>query len=312
MARIRVGVTAWADRGLIASGWYPPSVSTAEARLRHYATRFSLVENDSSYWALPDRRQVELWSERTPDDFVMNMKAHALLTGHYTAPKRLPAKLREQLPAELRAADKIYARQLPLSLMDDVAAWFHDALAPLHERGKLGAVLFQFPVWFPISRENRHELVRIKRRFSPYRIAVELRNRTWMSARNRPETLEWLAEAGLAYVCVDEPQGFVSSVPPIAAATARDLSLVRLHGRNANRWMREARSAAERFDYLYPRDELETWVPKIDALARQTREVHVLFNNCHADYAVKNAQQMVELLAPLEGKRDVRAPGATL
>jgi uncharacterized protein YecE (DUF72 family) len=287
-------------------------VTNAEARLRHYATRFSLVENDSSYWALPDRRQVERWSERTPDDFVMNMKAHALLTGHYTAPKRLPAALREQLPSELRAAERVYARQFPPSLMEEVAAWFHDALAPLHERGKLGAVLFQFPVWFPISRENRHELVRLKQRFSPYRLAIELRNRTWMSTRNRQETLEWLAAADLAYVCVDEPQGFVSSVPPIAAATNHDLALVRLHGRNANRWMRDAKSAAERFDYLYTPDELETWVPKIDALARQAREVHVLFNNCHADYAVRNAQQMSDLLAHIEATPEVRAPPATL
>jgi uncharacterized protein YecE (DUF72 family) len=298
-ARIRTGVTAWADRSLTATGWYPPHANTPETRLRYYASQFSLVENDSAYWALPDRDQVERWAERTPDDFIMNMKAHALLTGHYTDAKRLPAELRAALPPSLRTAPRVYPRHLGAELMEEIAARFYDALAPLHERGKLGVVLFQFPVWFPISRENQRELLRVRRRFSPYRVSVELRNATWLSERNRFDTLELFAAAGIAYVCVDEPQGFVSSVPPIAAATS-ELAVVRMHGRNASRWRHGARTAAERFDYLYTLDELHEWVPKILDLARRAREVHLLLNNCHADYAVRNARQLGELLAAEE------------
>ncbi len=295
-ARIRTGVTAWADRSLAGSGWYPPEATTPEARLRYYASRFSVVENDSAYWALPDRALVARWAERTPDDFVMNMKAHALLTGHYASARRLPEPIRLALPPPLQQAERLYPRHLGPALLDELAARFHDALAPLHQRGKLGAVLFQFPLWFPISRDNKRHLIRIRRRFAPYRVAVELRNATWLAERNRDETLAWFAAAGLTYVCVDEPQGFVSSLPPLAAATS-ELAMVRLHGRNAARWQRGAPTAAERFDYLYSTDELTGWVPKVLDLAAHTREVHVLFNNCHLDYAVRNAEEMSALLA---------------
>jgi uncharacterized protein YecE (DUF72 family) len=116
-----------------------------------------------------------------------------------------------------------------------------------------------------------------------------------MAERNRVRTLDFLGHEGLIYTCVDEPQGFVSSVPPIVAATS-DLAVVRMHGRNASRWQRGASSAAARFEYLYTTDELREWVPKVHALAERTREVHVLMNNCYSDYAVRNASELAELL----------------
>jgi len=294
-ARIKTGTTAWAERSLVASGWYPPHVRSAEAKLRYYASRFPLVENDGGYWAIPDRARVQTWVERTPPGFTMNMKAHALLTGHYTDPRHLPKDLRDALPPALLAKPHVYARELDPGLMRAIERRFRDALAPLHEAGKLGVVLFQFPVWFPISYDNKEELVRLRDAFSPYRIAVEFRNRTWISERNAIETLELLGAEGIVYTCVDEPQGFPSSVPPVAAATS-DLALVRMHGRNAARWQRGAPTAAARFEYLYTTDELREWVPRIHALAEHTREVHVVMNNCHSDYAVRNARELAELL----------------
>jgi uncharacterized protein YecE (DUF72 family) len=295
-ARIKVGVTSWADRSLVTSGWYPPAAHTPEARLRYYASRFSLVENDSAYYALPSREVVQHWAERTPPGFTMNVKAHALLTGHYSDPRRLPPDLRAALPASVRERPRLYPRHVGSELMDELGRRFKAAIAPLFEHGRLGVVLFQFPVWFPISSEAKLTLARIRRGFAPYRIAIEFRNLTWMSARNRGETLALLRGLDLIYACVDEPQGFVSSVPPIAAATA-DLALVRLHGRNAARWRRSVRTAAERFDYLYSNEELGQWVPRVHELAQRTREVHVLFNNCHEDNAVRNAHTMAALLA---------------
>ena len=225
----------------------------------------------------------------------MNMKAHALLTGHYAEPKRLPKDIRESLPRELLEKPHVYPRDLGAEVIHEISRRFHEAIAPLHQSGKLGVVLFQFPVWFPISHDNKAHLVELRDQLLPYRMAVEFRNFTWMSERNVEETLEHLASEGIAYTCVDEPQGFPSSVPPFAAATA-DIALVRMHGRNRARWQRGARTAAERFDYLYPIDELREWVPSILALANRTREVHVLMNNCHADYAVRNAREMASLL----------------
>jgi uncharacterized protein YecE (DUF72 family) len=293
---IKTGITAWAEPSLIKSGWYPPEARSPAARLAYYASQFPLVENDSSYYAVPGRTTVEDWCARTPSGFTMSIKAFASLTGHYTDPRRLPPELRAWLPRTVREKPRVYPKDLGPEILDELGRRLRDALTPLQAAGKLGVLLFQYPVWFPISREHRAELARLRERFSPYRVAIEFRNATWMSEENREQTLALLAAHDLVYACVDEPQGFVSSVPPIAAATS-ELAMVRLHGRNAARWNRAARTAAERFDYRYSLDELRAWVAPIVGLAEHAREVHVLFNNCHADHAVTNARQMTELLA---------------
>lgn len=79
----RVGTASWTDPTLVKSDlFYPPSVRIAEDRLRFYAERFSTVEVDSTYYALPAERNAELWAERTPVDFLFNVKAYALMTQH--------------------------------------------------------------------------------------------------------------------------------------------------------------------------------------------------------------------------------------
>src|SRR5436309_984943 len=93
-AELRVGTCSWTDPTLIASGWYPePIKDDADRRLRYYAERFPIVENDAAYYALPSQKQAQLWAERTPDGFVMNFKAFATLTTHHTDPKRFPSSI---------------------------------------------------------------------------------------------------------------------------------------------------------------------------------------------------------------------------
>ena len=82
--------------------FYPPEAGSAEERLQFYASRFPVVEVDATYYALPSRRLSELWVERTPPDFVFDIKAHALLTGQPTETKRLPKAIREALPRDAR------------------------------------------------------------------------------------------------------------------------------------------------------------------------------------------------------------------
>ena len=62
---------------------------------------------------------------------------------------------------------------------------------------------------------------------------MEFRNRTWMTPDNQKETLDFLSARQLSYVCVDMPQGYLSSIPP-GLATRSDLALVRLHGHSDN------------------------------------------------------------------------------
>lgn len=304
-AEIKTGTAAWADRVLVETGWYPPHVRSPEDKLRYYASQFRLVENDSTYWAFPDRARIATWAERTPEGFTMNMKAHALLSEHYASLRGLPRDIRDSLPRELAAKPHVYPRDLGDDVMDELTARFHDALEPLHRTGRLGVVLFQFPVWFPISADNKAKLRRLRADFRPYRVAVELRNKTWLAEDSADDTLVFFARAGLVYTCVDEPQGFASSVPPIAAATS-DLALIRLHGRNAARWDRRNDSAGRRFEHRYSLSELGEWVPRILALANHTAEIHVVFTNGFLDNAVANAHELAELV---EDARDVAGRG---
>ncbi|MDE3113636.1 MAG: DUF72 domain-containing protein [Chloroflexota bacterium] len=298
-AVLKVGTCSWTDPTLIASGWYPERVAKdPEKRLRYYAERFPLVENDASYYALPDAKQALLWSERTPDGFAMSFKAHALITTHPTETKRLPKDIREGLPREAAAKTRVYARDLPHETLEEVHARFWTALEPLRKAGKLGSILLQYPDWVVISRESKDTIVRTRELLPDDRLAVEFRNATWMSERNREETLRFLSDSGLTYVIVDEPQGFPSSVPPIAAVTSADLAVIRFHGRNAESWKKKGITAAERFDYEYTRPELAEWLPRIREVAKEAREVDLLMNNCYGDKAVTNARDLSEMLFP--------------
>jgi uncharacterized protein YecE (DUF72 family) len=129
-----------------------------------------------------------------------------------------------------------------------------------------------------------------------YRLAVEFRHNSWVNEKNRQRTMDFLRQNDLPFVCVDEPQGFQSSVPPIVEATS-DIGLIRFHGRNREMWEKKGISVAERFNYLYSENELREWVPRIKELAAKTRQLHVLFNNCYADKAVVNARQIGFMLA---------------
>jgi uncharacterized protein YecE (DUF72 family) len=143
-ATVRVGTASWTDPTMVAgSVFYPKGTDTAEERLQYYASQFPLVEIDATYYALPVARVAQLWRERTPPDFVFDVKAHALMTGQPTETKRLPKAIRDELPADIAGKARIYARDLPAELRDAVWTMFMDGLEPLREAGQLGTVLLE-------------------------------------------------------------------------------------------------------------------------------------------------------------------------
>jgi uncharacterized protein YecE (DUF72 family) len=295
VAQILIGTASWTDRTLIKDGhFYPSEAKTAEARLRYYAEQFPIVEVDSTYYFPPSEKNSVLWIERTPKDFTFNVKAYSLLTNHPTKPESIYKDL--ELPNELADKKNLYREQLPDDVVDEVWQRFRDALMPLHSAGKLGAILFQYPQWFVIGRKNKDYILECAERLKEFRIAVEFRHKTWLEERNVDETLSFLSDHDLPYVCVDMPQGFDSSLPPIAAATADDIAMVRFHGRDRKAWAKKNVSASERFRYEYSEAELGEWVPKIKDVSEQARETHVLMNNCYRDFAVNNARQLGGLL----------------
>jgi uncharacterized protein YecE (DUF72 family) len=291
MGRIMVGTCSWTDRMLVDSGWYPPGARSPEERLRYYATRFPVVEVDATYYALPSERNSRLWVERTPDGFVFDVKAFSLLTGHPTRTGALPAALRPD-----GAGARVYRHELPAGVVDEVWDRFLGALRPLHEAGRLGAVLLQFPPWFRPGPRAEAYVLECRRRCAPYRVSVEFRNAAWLGA----DGLRFLRDHTLPLVCVDTAQGQRSSVPPVTAATSPQLSAVRFHGRSPA-WSGGDR--VERFRHHYTEEELTPWLPRIRDLARETAETHVLFNNCCGDAAAGAAERFTALLRACEAAR---------
>jgi uncharacterized protein YecE (DUF72 family) len=291
---VRVGTCSWTDRTLLKdTSWYPKKSMSAAERLAFYSERFAVVEADSTYYRAPTTELASGWAERTPEGFRMNVKAFSLMTGHPTKPEALWSDVRDAIAPEFVGKKNVYPNHLEEDALDAVWYRFADALQPLRDAGRLGAVLLQYPEWFTPKRDNRDELARARKRLDGLPIAVEFRSPLWLAKDDVDRTLGWLSDHELTLVAVDAPK--VSKLPRTAETTA-DLSVVRFHGRADDTWKARTTTAAERFKYLYDKRELRPWVGRVEELARESKEVHVLFNNCYQDYGVHNAADMTELL----------------
>ena len=295
---IRVGTASWTDPTLIkCKCFYPLDAKTAEQRLQFYASKFDTVEVDSTYYAMPGSDTALAWVERTPPGFVFDVKAFRLFTLHQTPIKALPSVLRDEAARFANDRGNVYYPDIAPEVKDDLWRRFTELLAPLKEAGKLGYVLFQLPPWVMKRRSNFEHLAECAERLDGFTVAVEFRNATWFKEEERGETLANLREQNLALVIVDEPQGTGVSIPSVWEATSPDLSVVRFHGRNQETWTKKNLTAAERFNYLYSEEELRALAGPVDRLARETRQVHAIFNNCYEDKAIRNATRFIELLA---------------
>jgi uncharacterized protein YecE (DUF72 family) len=294
---VLVGTASWASKTLADSGrFYPPGVSSAEARLRYYASRFPLVEVDSSYYAIPSAATAQLWAERTPNDFVMNVKAFRLFTGHPASPTVLHKDIRAALPASSKA--NLYGRDLPDEIVDELWRRFIEALAPLRASGRLGLVHFQFAPWLLRDAAGHTQVRQCVERMAGHTVSVEFRQRSWFDGdRASASTLAFERELGVVHTVVDGPQGFVNSVPALWEVTHPAYALLRLHGRNAETWnLKGARDSSERFNYDYAETELSELAPRVKRLATQALATHVVFNNNMEDQGQRNAASLTQLL----------------
>ena len=159
-----------------------------------------VVEVDATYYSPPAEQTARLWAERTPAHFTFNIKAYSLLTNHPTRPDSLYGDIKAELPKDLLDKRRLYRDKLPADAVDEVWERFRLALFPLHSAGKLGAVLFQFPQYFTISRKNKAYIEEAVSRLPDYRIAVEFRHKSWLEDRNVDEL------AGYLEVLLRDPQ----------------------------------------------------------------------------------------------------------
>lgn len=267
---VRVGPAGWSYddwKGVV----YPPDMPRATHPLAYLSGFFDTVEVNSTFYAPPNWKYCAGWVEKVAGNprFMFTLKLWERFTHH-----------RESWPTPQET-------QMVL-----------DGIAPIAEAGKLGALLVQFPWSFKRTKENRTWLARIVDAFDAFPLAVEIRHASW----NRPEVFEGLAARRIAFCNIDQPL-FRNSMVPSDQVTAR-VGYVRLHGRNYDDWFREDADVAERYNYLYSRSELQSWIEKVERIRLRADEVYVITNNHYRGQAVVNA---FELEAGL-GKTDFVLP----
>ena len=254
--RIRVGPAGWSYKDW-AGQVYPKPQPRGFDPLTYLAQYFDAIEINSSFYRIPDSKTTQRWVDRVAD--------HPAF--------RFTAKLWQGFTHEGTARP------------EDEAA-FRQAMAPLHDVGRLGAVLLQFPYRFHHTPENWAHLRRLADTFREYPLVLEIRHRSW----DRPQVYDFLRELGIGFCNIDQPQ--VSYSIGLTAHVTSPVGYLRLHGRNVATWFAEGADAAARYDYRYPAEELEMLVDVVEVLSRQARETYLITNNHFRGQAALNALEL--------------------
>jgi uncharacterized protein YecE (DUF72 family) len=243
MAEIRIGTASWTDPGFI-ENWYPKKLPASQ-RLRWYAEHFDFVEVNATFYALPVAKTVERWCDETPDNFLFDIKLPKILSRHSMQTKFLPPDLRARVPTKgpvvqlTDETEKIIVDRLLVELK------------PLIESKKLGAFLLQLSPRFRPKNHELTELDSLQKLLGDYTLAVELRNRDWVTGEQFERTLKFFEQRKIPLVLVDAPDSeHFMVMPGFDHITDKRLGYFRLHGRNAEGYVK-GKSVAERFDYDY-------------------------------------------------------------
>jgi uncharacterized protein YecE (DUF72 family) len=274
MSKIRVGTSGWSypsGKGTWNGVFYPakgtrrPRGAPKFDELTFYAEHFDTVEVNSSFYRVPTVESVRKWIDRTPRGFEFSLKLYQ----KFTHPDMFSKATGEDASA-LGARD-----------VDE----FRQAIDPLAEAGKLGALLAQFPASFKNDEESRGYLEWLLRAFRAYPMAVELRHRSWSDGLQG--TLALLQEHGAAIAQIDEPK-FKTSIRQDLRTTTRSFYYLRLHGRNARHWWKHD-SSEDRYNYLYSDEELEPIADAVKASSREVKKAYLYANNHFSAKSVANA-----------------------
>ncbi len=274
--QIYIGTSGWSyprGEGSWKGHFYPPGTRN---ELAYYSRFFKTVEINSSFYRPPDPAMARKWAEVTPEGFLFGVK----LWQKFTHPK-----MYEAATGEVAA---ISARDVEL---------FESGIEPLGRVGKLGVLLAQFPPGFTNDGYGRDILKAVINTFAKYRLAVELRHRSWSDDAG---TAALLKQAGASWVATDEPR-FSSSVAAEIPQTSA-ISYLRFHGRNAAMWWKG--NVETRYRYLYSAEEINQLAQKVEAASAAASTVFAYFNNHYQAFAPRNALDLARALKlPAEGSQ---------
>jgi uncharacterized protein YecE (DUF72 family) len=196
-----VGTSGWQYRdwrGVL----YPPGLPQRRW-LEYYAGCYGTVENNGAFYRLPGRETFAGWRARTPEGFVMAVKASRYLT-HIR-------RLRD--PAE------------PVQRLMQAAAGLGD---------RLGPVLLQLPPNLPADAGALDASLREFSRFPGVRVAVEFRHDSWWA-----DDIRELLTRHNAALCWADRLGR----PVTALWRTADWGYLRFHEGRARPWPRYGRQA---------------------------------------------------------------------
>lgn len=248
------------------TGYFYPAGKIDE--LEYYSQFFNTVEINSSFYRPPNPGYVYNWVKRVPEGFLFTVK----LWQKFTHPKMYEEATGEEAVISQKDVD-IFKR----------------SIEPLVKYGKLGALLAQFPPSFKNDHYGKQILNAVIRIFGQYRLAVELRHRSWSDDK---ETAILLRKNYASWVQIDEPK-FKTSVAEDLPITS-DMIYFRFHGRNAEMWWKG--NTETRYKYLYSQEEVSELVDKVKSLTEKAKLAFVFFNNHWQAYAPRNAVDMQKAL----------------
>jgi uncharacterized protein YecE (DUF72 family) len=292
-SKILVGTASWSDPGFI-ERWYPKKMPAGE-RLQWYAQHFELVEVNSSFYSVPEPRMVERWCAATPNDFTFDVKLHQLFSFHSTPAKLLPPDLQRRAETD----DRGYVKSTP-DLKEALLRIFLPAASIFRDAGKLGVLLLQLSPAFSPRKHELGELEALIEMLAGYDLAIEFRNRNWAAGDQLRATIDFLQKRHAIFVNVDAPESdhFMIMPSEVDEVTNSDIAYLRLHGRNARGYI-AGKTVAARFDYDYSENEIAEVAERGRKLAKEARELHVIFNNNNLDYAPRAALRLRKALGQI-------------
>ena len=298
--KILVGTASWSDPGFV-ERWYPKKMPAGE-RLQWYAQQFEMVEVNSTFYSVPQPRMVERWCAATPDDFTFDVKLHQLFSFHSTPAKLLPPDL--QKLAETNA--KGIVKSTP-ELQEALLGTFLRSMSIFRDARKLGVLLLQLSPAFSPRKHQLSELQPLMDMLDGYDLAIEFRNRNWAVGDQLESTIDFVRKRRAVFVNVDAPASDHFMVMPsdVDQVTNSDVAYLRLHGRNEKAYI-TGRTVAARFDYDYSESEIAEVAQRSRKLAKEARELHVIFNNNNLDYAPRAALRLRKALGQI-----VKTPAQT-
>jgi uncharacterized protein YecE (DUF72 family) len=181
-------------------------------------------------------------------------------------------------------------------------------MAIFRSAGKMGVLLLQLSPAFSPRKHELNELEPLIGMLNGYELAIEFRNRNWAIGDQLQSTIDFVRKHGAIFVNVDAPASdhFTVMRSDVDEVTNPNVAYLRLHGRNAKAYI-TGKTVAARFDYDYNEKEIAEVEERSRKLAREARELHVIFNNNNLDYAPRAALRLRKALGQI-----VNAPAETL